>query len=101
MCDFEDFPIISRYSLSQAIMDGILVRISTYHGKPVVATSHILGKIHKADLLKIFARFRKWDTCAKSELSEEEQLFTAEFAGRRVWVTEDSEAYTIMYPEDY
>src|SRR3954447_6397944 len=101
MCDFEDFPIISRYSLSQAIMDGILIRISTYQGKPVVATSHILEKISRADLLKIFAQFRQQDIYPHSELSEEEQLFTTKFAGRKVWVTEDSQSYTLMYPEDY
>src|SRR5689334_10848450 len=101
MCDFEDFPIISKYPLSQAIMDGILTRISMHDGKPVVATAHILADISTADLLKVLHELCARDIYTKAKLPEEEQLFTLGFAGRTVWVIRDGAAYTIMYPEDY
>ena len=101
MCDFEDFPIISKYPLSQAILDGILVRIGEANGKPIVATSHIREKFGVDDLLRIFHEFEDWDKDVRPGLPEEEQLFAATYANRKVWVIEDDTAYTVMYPEDY
>ena len=101
MCDFEDMPIISKYPLGQAILDGVLVRIGEHNGKPVVATSHIRAQFEVADLLKIFHKFEEWDKHIRPGLPEEEQLFSMVDAGRKVWVIEDAQAYTIMYPEDY
>lgn len=101
MCDFEDFPIISKYPLSQAILDGVLTRLTTYHGKSVVATAHLLQDLSKADLLKVFHEFCQWDIYTRPGLPEEDQLFHMEWNGRKVWVIEDEQAYTLMYPEDY
>jgi hypothetical protein len=101
MQNCKDFPIISRYTLGQAIMDGVLVRIATYQGKAVVATSHILEHISKDDLLEVFHEFCEWDMYTRPELAEEDQLFHMEWNGRKVWVIESGESYTLMFPEDY
>jgi hypothetical protein len=34
-------------------------------------------------------------------LPEEEQMFVTEIDGKNVWVIEDQQAITILYPEDY
>jgi hypothetical protein len=49
----------------------------------------------------IWKEFRYWDEAVKPALKEEDQLFYTGANGKRVWVIEDAEAYTIMYPEDY
>lgn len=101
MCDFEDFPLISRYTLKQALADGVLVKILEYNGKPVVATSHIKERFGNDDLYRIFYEFKAWDTEIRPTLPEAEQLFHTVYAQQKIWVLEDGEAYTIMYPEDY
>jgi hypothetical protein len=37
----------------------------------------------------------------KPALPEEEQMFSTGANGKKVWVIEDGESFTIMYPEDY
>ena len=34
-------------------------------------------------------------------LPEEEQLFTTSMNNEKVWVLEDGQAFTLLYPEDY
>ena len=34
-------------------------------------------------------------------LPEEERLFTDEVKGKKVWVMEDTQAITLLYPEEY
>lgn len=82
-------------------MDGVLTRISVYQGKPVVATSHILEHICKADLLKISHEFCQWDIYTRPKLPEEDQLFHIEWNGKKIWVIEAGDGYIMMYPEDY
>jgi hypothetical protein len=101
MCDFEDFPVISKYPLSQGLIDGVLVKVLDYNGKPVVATSHIKEHFGNDDLYRIFCEFKAWDSQVRPNFPEEEQLFSTTYASRKVWVIEDGVAYTIMYPEDY
>jgi hypothetical protein len=101
MCDFEDMDIISRYSRQQAVDDGILVEVLRFHGKPVMATTHIADEIGLTEVLAIWREFRYWDEAVKPALREEEQQFSTGANGKRVWVIEDGESYTIMYPEDY
>src|SRR5690242_6373306 len=101
MCDVEDWPVIGRYTLQDAMADGLLVPLTAYQEKPVVATSNMIHEVTKPELRKLFHRFLRWDKYAKPGLPEEEQLFHMTYRGQRVWVMEDSEAYTIMYPEDY
>ena len=37
----------------------------------------------------------------KELLPEEDQMFVTEIEGKNVWVIEDGQAITMMYPEDY
>jgi len=101
MCDFEDWPVIAKYTVQDALADGVLVSITTHQGKPVVATAHIAHEVTKPDLEKLFRQFLHWDKTVRPGLPEEEQLFMKTVNNRTVWIMEDSEAYTIMYPEDY
>jgi hypothetical protein len=101
MNDFEDMEIISSYSRQQAVEDGVLVEILRYKGRPVMATSHIAEELGLSELIKIFREFRVWRDKDKAKLPEEEQLFNMPVNGKKVWVIEDAEVDTIMYPEDY
>jgi hypothetical protein len=101
MCDFEDMDIISRYSRQQAVDDGILVEVCRFNGKRVMATTHLAQEIGLDEVRAIWKEFRLWSDTVKPTLPEAEQMFATGASGKRVWVIEDSEAYTIMYPEDY
>jgi hypothetical protein len=101
MCDFEDMDIISRYTRQQAVADGILVEVLRFNGKPVMATTHLAEEIGLDEVRAIWKEFRYWDEAVKPVLSEDEQTFATGANGKRVWVIEDTEAFTIMYPEDY
>jgi hypothetical protein len=101
MCDFEDMDILSRYSRQQAVADGILVEVLRCNGKPVLATAHLTQEIGLDEVRAIWREFRYWERAVKPALREEEQMFSTGANGKRVWVIEDTEAYTIMYPEDY
>jgi hypothetical protein len=101
MCDFEDRDIISRYTRQQAVDDGILVEALRFHGKPVMATTHLTQEIGLDEVRAIWKEFHYWDKTVKPALREEEQMFATGANGKKVWVIEDPEAFTIMYPEDY
>jgi hypothetical protein len=34
-------------------------------------------------------------------LPEEDRMFVTSINGKKVWVIEDGQAFTMMYPEDY
>jgi hypothetical protein len=101
MCDFEETDIISRYTRQQAVDDGILVEVLRWKGIPVMATSHIRDEFGLGELLGIWHKFCAWKEEVEPNLSEEEKLFSIKTNGKNVWVVEDGEAFTIMYPEDY
>jgi hypothetical protein len=101
MCDYEDMDVISRYTKQQAVEDGVFVEILRFHGRPVLATAHIAAELGVAELRAIWNEFRHWDAAVKPALPEEEQMFSTGANGKKVWVIEDGESFTIMYPEDY
>jgi hypothetical protein len=101
MCDFEDTDIISRYTHQQAVDDGMLVEVLGWNGIPVMATSHIRDELDLGELLGIWHKFRAWKEQEEANLPEEDRLFSIEANGKKVWVMEDGEVFTIMYPEDY
>ena len=104
---FKDTQIISSYSQMQAIEDGVLVEIFKKRwdkltgGRPIVATSHIYHEISLAGLLEIWNGFVHWRRSVKDFLREEEQLFHTKMNSKEVWVIEDGDGFTLMYPEDY
>ncbi len=43
----------------------------------------------------------EWRLNIKDTLPEEDQMFVTQIEGKNVWVIEDQQAITMMYPEDY
>jgi hypothetical protein len=99
--------VIVGYTLKQAIADGVLVEIFKNRwkdlsgGKPIVATDHIFREISLAGLVEIWNEFVEWRNHVMPALPEEDQLFHTGMNGKTVWVIEDGQAFTVLYPEDY
>jgi hypothetical protein len=104
---FDDAEVISTYTLQQAIEDGGLVEIfknrwkTLSGGKPIVATAHLFNEVSLAGLLEIWNEYVAWRKHTEPTLPEEERLFTSTMNDHKVWVLEDGEAFTLLYPEDY
>jgi hypothetical protein len=99
--------LLSTYTLQQAIEDGVLVEIfknrwkTLSGGKPIVATAHLFNEVSLAGLLEIWNAYVVWRKHTEPTLPEEERLFTTTMNDHKVWVLEDGEAFTLLYPEDY
>jgi len=104
---FKDAQVISTYTLQQAIEDGVLVEVfknrwpELSSGKPIVATSHLFNEVSLAALLEIWNEFVGWRKNIMPTLPEAEQMFATEMNGNKIWLIEDGQAYTLMFPEDY
>ena len=104
---FKDAQVVSVCTLQQAIEDGVLVELFKNQwsvlsgGKPIVATSHLFHEVSLAALQEIWNEYVDWRTNVMPTLPEEEQLFVTEMNGNKVWVIEDGQAFTLLYPEDY
>jgi hypothetical protein len=107
----DEATIISEYSLEQAIEDGVLCMVFDYNikdfvekytnGKPVVATTHLFNQMSHTDLLDLWNEYVDWTLNIMPTLPEEDQLFVTTKKGKKIWVIEDGQAITMMYPEDY
>ena len=99
--------VIYAYSLEQAINDGMLVEVFKHRwealsgGKPIIATAHLFENVSSAGLLEIWNEFVYWKNNVMLTLPEEERLFVTEMNGNKIWLIEDGQAFTMMYPEDY
>jgi len=99
--------ILSEYSLEQAIEDGVLVEVFKNRweqltgGKPIVATRHVFSIVSLAAIQDIWAEYVDWKLTVEPTLPKEERLFVMQMNGKKVWVIEDQQAITILYPEDY
>jgi hypothetical protein len=99
--------VIYAYTLQQAIEDGVLVELFKNRwsqlsgGKPIVATEHLFQSVSLAGLMEIWNEYVFWKQNAKDTLPEEEQMFTTSMNNEKVWVIEDGQAYTLLYPDDY
>lgn len=108
---FKDAQVISVYTLQQAIDDGVLVEVFKNRwpelsgGKPIVATSHLFNEVSEAApeaaLIEVWNEFVHWNRNIKPTLAESEQMFVTEMDGKKIWLIEDRQAFTMMYPEDY
>jgi len=102
-----DDTVILSYTLEQAIADGVLVELFKNRwqqlsgGKPIVATAHLFHNVSLAGLLEIWNEYVSWKKNVKDTLPEEEQMFTTSMNNEKVWVIEDAQAYTLLYPDDY
>jgi hypothetical protein len=101
MCDFEDFDVISRYTRAQAVDDGILIELLRFRGRPAMATTHLVREVSRGQLIDVWEQFKVWKERVEQTLPSEERLFHTIKNGKKVWVIEDPQAYTLMYPEDY
>ena len=103
----KDETVIYAYILAQAIADGVLVEIFKNRweqltgGKPLVATIGIYNAFSLAALQEIWNEYVVWRRQVMHTLPEEEQLFKTKMNDRTVWVLEDGEAFTILFPEEY
>jgi len=70
-------------------------------GKPIVATANLYNKVSLAGLMEIRNEYAHWRKNVMPTLPEEEQMFVTEMNDNKVWVMEDGDAFTLMYPEDY
>lgn len=105
MCNFDDIEIISVYPLSQAIEDGILVKLCDIRFgtqiKPLVATAHLYEEVGRDRVMKIWDDYVLWRQTIMSRLPEEDQMFVTTVNGNKVWLIEDGAGFTAMFPEDY
>ena len=107
MSNEDDPVVIYAYTLNQAIEDGVLVEVfkKNWHkltyGKPIVATAQIFNDISLAGLMEIWNEFADWRTNIMPALREEDQLFHTGMNDKTIWVLEDGQAFTILYPEEY
>jgi len=103
----DDTAVISAYTLTQAIADGVLVEIFKNRweqlsgGKPIVATAHLVGEVSLAGMLEIWNEYVAWRRYVEPTLPEADRLFQTRMNGKTVWVIEDGQAFTLLYPEDY
>ena len=99
--------VIYSYTLQQAISDGVLVEVfknrwsELTSGKPLVATRAICSEFSMAALVEIWNEYVQWKREVMPTLPEEDQLFSTEMNSRKVWVLEDAQAFTILFPDDY
>lgn len=98
--------VIVEYTLQQAIEDGVLIEIfknrwqQLSSGKPIVATSHLFNEVSLAALFEIWNEYVDWRQLPPM-IPEEEQMYVTEMNGNKIWVIEDWQAFTMLYPEDY
>lgn len=99
--------VIISYTLQQAINDGVLVEIFKNRwpelsgGKPIVATAHLFNEVSLAALREIWNEFVIWNKQIKNTLPEEDQMFVTSMNCEKIWLIEDGQAYTMMFPDDY
>jgi hypothetical protein len=107
MCDFEDRNLNTTYGRNQAVKDGQLTEIfrnrweTLTGGKPIVATVHLADEISSAGMLEIWNEYVQWRKHTEPFIPEEDRLFHTRMNGKTVWVIEDGDAFTLMYPDDY
>ena len=99
--------VIYEYTLEQAVEDGALVEVfrnrwtTLSAGKPIVATSQVMERVSRAALQEIWNAYVDWKRNVEPALAEAERLFRTSMNGETLWVLEDGNAYTILYPEEY
>lgn len=102
-----DNTVVYVYSLDEAIHDEVLFKLWPHawpkitHGKPLVVTAAIKHDVTNAGLMEIWNAYVTWRREVMPKLAEEDRLFSIEMNGEKVWVIEDGQAFTILYPSDY
>jgi hypothetical protein len=101
-------PVVSDpYALQEAIAFGAVVEMLKDEwpkftgGKPIVATAQVAEDHNYFGISAIWHQYRIWRTHAMPKLPEDERVFVAYTGTRSIWVIEDPQAFTILYPEEY
>ncbi len=103
----ENAKVVSVYPLERAIADGVLVEVfknrwqQLTHGKPIIATAHLFYEVSLAGLFEIWNEYVAWREHIMPTLPEEDRMFVTKMNGNKIWLIEDGDAFTMMYPEDY
>lgn len=104
---FDDADVISRYTVQQGIKDGLMVEIFKNRwvllsgGKPIVATRAVFSEFSAAALVEIWNEYIDWRKNVQPTLPQEEDLFSTTINNKTVWVLEDGESFTMLFPDDY
>ena len=99
--------VLVEYTLQQAIADGALAELFKNRwqelsgGKPIVATAHLFNEVTLAALREIWNEYVAWRKTTMPTLPEEDRIFVTSMNENKVWVIEDGQAFTLLYPEDY
>ena len=106
--------LISTYTFRDAIEDGMLIEVFKYRwkdltgGKPLVATKGVYKEFSLAALSEIWNEYVKWRTKTLTHTpwrpagkAEELPIFVSYMNNKRLWVIEDGESFTILFPEEY
>ena len=99
--------LVYSYGLQQAFDDGVLHPLwpkrwwQLTRGKALVATAAVKADISDAGLMEIWDAYVRWRRETEPTLPEEEKLFSTSMNGETVWLIEDGQAFTILYPSDY
>lgn len=103
----ENAPILVSYGLQQAIDDGVLYELwpkrwyQLTYGKPLIVTAAVRADISDAGLMEIWNDYVKWRREVEPTLAEEDKMFVTTVNGNKVWLIEDGQAFTVLYPSDY
>ncbi len=98
---------IYEYTLQQALADGVLGEVFKNRwqelsgGKPIVATTHLFSEVSFAVMQEIWNKYVFWKKHTMPKLAEGDRLFSTLVNNKKVWVIEDGQAITMLYPEDY
>lgn len=103
----QDPIVVYGYGLQQAFDDGVLSPLwpkrwwQLTKGKPVVVTAAIKAEISEAGLMEIWNDYVTWRREVEPTLPEEDKMFVTTMNDRKVWLIEDGQAFTMLYPSDY
>ncbi len=75
--------------------------LQTCAGKPLVVTAAVKHDYTDSALMEIWNAYVRWRREECPKLPPEDQLFWIRMNGETVWVIEDVQAFTILYPSDY
>lgn len=94
--------VIYRYSLNDALADGVLCQIGMRGPQPIVATAAVMQDLPIEEVRQVVEAFVAWQRYVEPGLIEEERLFKVKASNEElVWVIDDGAAVTVLYPRDY
>ena len=94
--------VIHSYSLEEAVEDGLLSLVGRVGSRSVVVTIGIRTELPVEEWWQVVERFLIWQRQVELTLPEAERLFTYRASnGQTIWVIDDGDAITMMYPDEY